>query len=204
MASFVADRFLDQLSTTPSAAMVAAMHHEAKGDYHPPKLVPPSGSTVQHRQRGNEKRDSRKDYTRNKSKKKREMSKRHEKLMRYRKFKDYKSWYNEQYREKGKGFRRRSDEWQEVDVSAEGITFNFTQESPTQDTNYVPTSPRDLDDDGKTRPRTPGQGGPEKHLDDADSGTVRIDPHPIKSQSAHLTHYQFDYRLFLSTKAGFF
>lgn len=92
-------------ASLPSPILVASLYLKG-ADWNPPKRIPPPKR--QRRQRGQDKIDDKKNYLQNRAEKIREMSKRHKKLMKAPKYRQYKEWYNEQYREKGgQGFRRR-------------------------------------------------------------------------------------------------
>jgi len=97
----------DTAPSLPSASIVAAMYLEGAGshDWNPPVMIP--NVRREHRQHGDARMDSKRDYVKNKSKKKREMNQRNKRLRTRRKMIDYKEWYNAEYhRHKKRPFRR--------------------------------------------------------------------------------------------------
>lgn len=104
----VASLFLAEMM--PSAEVVADRFLEAAShDWNVPKRVPPPKK--QHRQRGDDRVESKREYVQAPAaQKNRVMKLRHKKLMKFKRYRKYKQWYNEQYAAHGDtGFRRHAD-----------------------------------------------------------------------------------------------
>ncbi len=102
----VADLFLAASEHASVETVATVFLMEA---YKAPKRIPPAKR--QKRQTGPEKMESHREYVRDRPRKNREMKRRHKVLMRNQQFRNYKKYYNDEYRARGETrFRRRADE----------------------------------------------------------------------------------------------